>query len=277
MVEYVRLSEREAQEPAPRGPFEGVPPWLLYSIITWITSRLVEPDRWGELQWDAEGLRRLERNVRISPGLPFEPSSAGRDLIGRIESGVDELALDVLDFLVGFAGTHNCVELDAVLEEGGSVWHVGNVSGGRPGLVRRVPESLQSAADEAMTGGQQHHKYLRKAWGEAYGRSPAPDTAFKDAARAVEAVSIPVVQPPQTAPTLGLVIAEMRDHPEDFATRLTPSPPPPTSSAPPLDSVVVVREMLQLLWKSQWDRHGVKDSVPLTVSQEEAEDALAGC
>ena len=84
-----------------------------------------------------------------------------------------------------------------------------------------------------------------------------------------EAVSIPIVTPSQARATLGSVIAELREHPEKFATRLTPSGDEP-------DGVTVVREMMQLLWKSQWDRHGVDDtSVPLTVSQEEAEDALS--
>ena len=118
-----------------------------------------------------------------------------------------------------------------------------------------------------MAGDAQHHRYLRKAWGAAYGRNPQPDTAYRDAVRAVEAAAIPVVRPSRSPPTLGLVIAEIRDHPKHFATRLNPSPP--------LEPIEAVRQMLSLLWKSQWDRHGVDDDVPLTVSQQEAEDALA--
>ena len=63
------------------------------------------------------------------------------------------------------------------------------------------------------------------------------------------------------------MIAEIRDCPDQFTTRLNPSSP--------LGSMDVVRQMLSLLWKSQWDRHGVDDDAPLTVSQQEAEDALA--
>ena len=122
-----------------------------------------------------------------------------------------------------------------------------------------------------MAGDGQHHRYLRKARGAAYGRNPQPGTAYRDAVRAVEAAGIPVICPSQSL-TLGQMIARLKDQSEHFATRLSPEPPPP---AKPLDSVAVVRQMMELLWKSQWDRHGVDDDVPLTVSQAEAEDALA--
>ena len=118
-----------------------------------------------------------------------------------------------------------------------------------------------------MVGDAQHHRYLRKAWGATYGRNPQPDTAYRDAVRAVEAAAIPIVRPSRSPPTLGLVITELHDRPERFATRLNPSPP--------LEPIETVRQMLSLLWKSQRDRHGVDDDVPLTVSQQEAEDALA--
>ena len=68
------------------------------------------------------------------------------------------------------------------------------------------------------------------------------------------------------------MISRLRDQSGQFATRLNPKPPPPAKS---LDSVAVVCQMMELLWKSEWDRHGVDDDIPLSVSQQEAEDALA--
>ena len=210
----------------------------------------------------------------MSPALPVDAQSAGKNLVERVRNGWEALTLDVIDFLAGTADDDEQATLDTLLREGGSVWRVGETTEGRRGLVRRVADSLQATADQAMSGGKQHHKHLRKAWGAAYGRNPSPGEAYKDAVCAVEAVSIPVVQPSKKPETLGLVIRELIDNPSKFDTRLRPSPPT-SPSAPPLEGVGVVRDMMQLLWKSQWDRHGVQASVPLTVSQDEAEDALS--
>ena len=177
------------------------------------------------------------------------------------------MILNLIDYLLGKAAEENHNEMDTILKDGNSAWKVGYTSNELVGLVRRVDAFSQAAADQAMAGDAQRHRYLREAWGAAYGRNPHPGTAYRDAVRAVEAAAIPVVRPSQSPPTLGLVIAKLRDHPQEFATRLNPSPP--------LEPMDVVRQMLSLLWKSQWDRHGVDDDAPLTVSQQEAEAALA--
>lgn len=176
------------------------------------------------------------------------------------------MILNLIDYLLRQSSEEHRNEMDAILKDGESAWRIGPING-VVGLVPRVEPSFRTAADQAMTGDAQHHRYLRRAWGAAYKRNPQPDTAYRDAVRAVEAAAIPVVRPSRSPPTLGLVIAEFRDHPKQFATRLNPSPPS--------EPIETVRQMLSLLWKSQRDRHGVDDDVPLTISQQEAEDALA--
>ena len=272
MTDYQPLSEREKPESDRAGLAEGVPPWLRSSLAAWIMHPLEEADK-RNTSGVGGVLQEIERNARIQPALNFSGSFpdiyAKTDLENRVKSGDEDMTLNVLDYIVGESPSSMAEQLANILHQGGSVWTIGSTPSGCLGLIRRVDATMQQAADQAMSGGQQHHKYLRKAWGEAYGRNPSPDSAYTDAVKAVEAVSIPVVRPLKKPETLGLVIVELRDHPEKFATRLVPSSSPP-------DSVTVVREMLQLLWKSQWDRHGVDDtSVPLTVTQEEAEDALS--
>ena len=275
MSDYIPLSVREGWEPEKAGPFEGVPPWLRSSIVAWVRERLQT-----ELEWSDRRVQRVERALRFDPPLAKKAVymgnvlianrrlHEGEDLIGRISDQRNEvLTLNVLDFLLKKSNSRERDELNLILREGGSVWSVGTIVSEEMGLVRRVEPSFQGAADQAMAGDAQHHRYLRRAWGAAYGRNPQPDTAYRDAVRAVEAAAIPVVRPSRSPLTLGLVIAEIRDHPKQFATRLNPSPP--------LEPIEAVRQMLSLLWKSQWDRHGVDDDVPLTVSQQEAEDALA--
>lgn len=279
MSDYIPLSERGKPEAERAGPVEGVPEWLRSSLVGWVRRQL-----WTDNGWDTDRLQEVERNVRIVPQLVKKNAMLGRlpisnkfmheadDLISRItEEGNDDLVLEVLNFLVGKASTNEYKKLDAYLWEGGSIWSVGAVDPDRFGLVRRVDTSFQDAADQAMTGDDQHHRYLQKAWSAAYGRNPQPGTAYRDAVRAVEAASIPVICPSQSL-TLGQMIPRLKDQSEQFATRLRPDPPPPAKS---LDSVAVVCQMMELLWKSEWDRHGVDDNIPLSVSQEEAEDALA--
>ncbi|MXZ89818.1 MAG: hypothetical protein F4Z07_13420 [Dehalococcoidia bacterium] len=268
--DYLPLSEREKPEADRVGLADGVPPWLRSSIAAWVDVPL-EAAYKRSSQHLGDLVREIERNARVSPGLNFSGSfpeyGARTDLRNRILNGTEETTLNVVDYLVRVIYPNARNKMEAILQEGGSAWGVGIRGDGKYGLVKRVPAALQDLANQATGGAQQHHKYLRKAWGEAYGREPSPDTAYKDAVRAVEAVSIPIVTPSQSRATLGSVIAELRDNGEDYATRLSPSAEP--------DSVTVVREMLQLLWKSQWDRHGVEDDIPLTVSQKEAEDALS--
>lgn len=278
MSDYVPLSERGRPEAERAGPFEGVPEWLRSSIAVWVKKQL-----WTGSEWNDSLVLEVERNVRISPPLGMKQGGSGWELERRMLNGrTDDMTLDVLDFLVRrdhlkerefydrIPVKSKPIQrdtLNSILREGGSVWGVGTTASGDAGLVRRVDASFQDAADQAMVGDAQHHRYLRKAWGATYGRNPQPDTAYRDAVRAVEAAAIPIVRPSRSPPTLGLVITELHDRPERFATRLNPSPP--------LEPIETVRQMLSLLWKSQRDRHGVDDDVPLTVSQQEAEDALA--
>ena len=278
------LSEREKPSSERPGLYEGVPDWVRSSLVDWVDRELgyeykanfvityLTEEMYRRISGElSDRVQGIERRVRITPPLncdgDFPGITAMNDLRSRVRTGPEELVLDIIDDLVGDSSCQHADELGQILQEAGSVWRVGTSSGWR-GLVRRVDPVTQATSEQAMDGGEQHHRYLQKAWAEAYGRSPSPDTAYRDAVRAVEAVSIPLVTPSQSRATLGSAIAQLRDNPESYATRLTPSEAEP-------DSVTVVREVMQLLWKSQWDRHGVDDtSIPLTVTQEEAEDAL---
>ena len=269
MSDYIPLSEREKPEAERADPSEGVPLWLRPSIADWVEDQMK-----SDSGWDYAAVRKAERSVQIVPPLVKKPtrvwfvnSHEGDDLLERIRGqGNDKMILNLIDYLLRESSEEHRNEMDEILKDGKSAWGIGPING-MVGLVRRMEPSFRTTANQAMAGDAQHHRYLQKAWGAAYGRNPQPDTAYSDAVRAVEAAAIPVVRPSRSPPTLGLVIAEIRDHPKQFATRLNPSPP--------LEPIEAVRQMLSLLWKSQWDRHGVDDDVPLTVSQQEAEDALA--
>ncbi|MGH8984178.1 MAG: hypothetical protein ACRDY6_09945 [Acidimicrobiia bacterium] len=158
--------------------------------------------------------------------------------------------------------------LERILAEGGSAWRLAVYSSPpRGGLERRVDEAVTTAARETMSASGRAGQYLAQAWNEAYGRDPSPGEAYRHAVRAVEVAAIPVVIPNDGSATLGKVITAMRDAPQKWSATLSPSDGS--------DPVEVVRGMCELLWRSQWDRHGVPDaSVPFDVSSEEAEAAV---
>jgi hypothetical protein len=158
----------------------------------------------------------------------------------------------------------NLQRLARSLEQGGSAWRVARYPNREHAcLERRVNMTIAGAAREAMSVSGRAGEHLAKAWNETYGRQPSPGEAYRHAVLAVEVAAIPVVIPNDGSATLGKVITAMHDAASKWSVALSPSDGS--------DPVEVARRMCELLWRSQWDRHGVPDeSVPLEVSPEEA-------
>lgn len=103
---------------------------------------------------------------------------------------------------------------------------------------------------------------MTTAWNRLEGRNPDPSGAYREAIRAIECVAKPVITPNDSLATLGKMIGAMRSNPKKWTFVLG------TDAGP-------VADMAALVWKSQLDRHGTDDeSVPLNVSQEEADAAV---
>jgi hypothetical protein len=132
--------------------------------------------------------------------------------------------------------------------------------------MRRVDVTVTAAAKAVMSASGRAGQHLAKAWMEVYGRHPDASTAYLEAVRAVEAIGSPVVSPKHPAPTLGTMIADMKNAPAKWTVALKPKAG---------DPVLMIRETMELLWTAELDRHGTADAkVPLHVSSQEAEAAL---
>ena len=84
----------------------------------------------------------------------------------------------------------------------------------------------------------------------------------------MEAAYAPITSPKNELATLGTIIADINNKPSKFSVRL--------QADEPVANVERLAGMLQMLWKSQFDRHGTPDEdVPLNVSIDEARDAVA--
>ena len=176
--------------------------------------------------------------------------------------------LDVIDRIL-YRGVHEAqrTELDHILSQGGSLWRATE-----RGLERRVEAELQSAADSVFDKKERYAQYLREAWQKAWGLNPDASGAYWDSARAVEAAYKPIVSPDNKTTTLGTIIRDVSNKPTKFRVRLQIMIQPGDGS----DNVKRIVAMLELLWKSEFDRHSSDDeTVPLNVSIEEAQDAVA--
>jgi hypothetical protein len=209
-------------------------------------------------------LHDIEVNCWIE--LPFGRGFAKGDSLLAMATSDPNQFMVVVDYLLSRQYAGQAVkDLEGMLLSGGSTYRV--ISTNRPfRLERRVDASLQAVADAALTRGDRPGELLRSAWVHAFGVRPVPGHAFREAIRAVEAAAKPVVTPSDQKTTLGRIIGQLRATPADFDVVLRPT------EGSPVEHLI---EMLLLLWRSEFDRHGSDDeTVPIEVSQSQAEAAV---
>lgn len=243
---------------------EGVPPWLASSLAAWIRDVVLESP--GA---PAEKLRLVERRLRWQ--INWDTANYDSPMKALFDAAADETGLlkltdFCLAYLVRLRGPAVARTLESLLVQGGSAWTVGERAGSL-GLVRRVPEGVQEAA-EAMFSRGDAGRLLLRAWGQVFGMNPNPSEAYRLAVKAVEAACIPVVSPTNDRATLGTVVAQMEQQgdwslPFDREDERARSP-------------IVLVAMMRMLWHGQHDRHAGGNDLPLSVSQPAAETAVAG-
>lgn len=249
-------------------PRTGIPDSLFPSVRAWLLGVLQKDSPYG-LVANIRLLQRIERVLdRPLAGMGRNPSDAV--LQGLIEecNRDREYCLSVLDFLISRGGLARwqVAELRETLEEARTLWQIVGDTGSYR-LQRIVGPELEAAHDQVMGVGGRPADYLRRAWAQVFGRHPAADGAYRDSIRAIEAAAIAVVSPADKQATLGKIIGELRSNKSKFEVLLHP--------ANGFDGVGAIIAEMDLLWKSQFDRHGTPDDdVPLNVSLEEAEVAV---
>ncbi len=242
-------------------------PWLRDSLWDWVSA--VVGHRYGVSRTNTNGywglksdlLRQLERSLEMDVGwLSGTPKSALEAFRITVYRNPERF-LDAVEWLsVHRADQSRRAGLAALLAESGSRWQVG----GDGYLLERVTAAVQNVADLTFAAGVAGG-LLQHAWAAAFARTPHPSDAYRQAVRAVEAASKDIVLPQAPAPTLGTIIAALRDGAGKFTfTFVVDSKVEPK---------VVLVAMLQMLWTNQYDRH-VNDATPLHVSQQEAEAAV---
>lgn len=247
---------------------EDIPPWIISPLREWFEQEFTHTVRRSNGTVGAEWWKSRMQEYDMASRSTFadDLAAGGPQWIfdHRLHSAEMLRMLDWLAFDNAARGRTSNDRLEEILRSGGSAWKVGERQG-VPGLERRVPAGVQTAAEAAMAIPGTAGALLSHAWHAAYGINPDYEKAYAKSIKAVEAAAIPVVSPANTSATLGTVIAQMRsqgnwslDVTREHGTHSTQQ---------------VVLGMAQALWTGQNDRHaGQPGYTPST--QAEAEMAI---
>ncbi|RYB95119.1 hypothetical protein EUA93_12655 [Nocardioides oleivorans] len=255
---------------------DGVPAWMESAYWAWVRVSLTVFETYRDGSGRVPMLRvlpaeRMCQRLRIPlPNLrtPSVDLSTGKKQLSTAMSVLQQHAapLQIADYLLAHGEATEPEALEGLLDRSKSAWTVGTRSG-RPGLVRRVPEGVQTAADAVMQRPGQAGVRLARAWEELYGLDPNPSEAYRLAILAVEDAAVPEVSPANARATLGTVLAQMESQ-GDWSLPMDRE----HDNAPSRDVVVA---MARMLWHGQHDRHGGQPSAPGNVSEAEARVAVS--
>lgn len=251
---------------------EDIPNWLKTSLWNWINCEFTGRSSGNTNSIPvirAELLRKCERVLHINIGWNSDETFRVGEALASLKYAYRNRSdLDVwrlVDFCLATNYRPNAASLQAILIEAGAAYAVGT-RGGRPGLVKRMPDGVVDAANATFQHGNAGQR-LATAWEAAFGVDPDPEAAYSRAIKAVEDAAIPVVSPNNASATLGTVIAAMRSGGKYSLPNLREHKDAPTHD--------VLLSMMQMLWTGQHDRHGGPSAVPVpNVTQAEAEAAV---
>lgn len=214
---------------------------------------------------DRDLVRQVGRRCRLVLTFSGHDLDSGMEAIRR-DAEAQSAELRMADCLLSIQTNENpAASLNTILEESGSLWKVGKRSG-VSGLVRRVPEGVQSAVDNAVFTGGHAGVRLGQAWEASFGIAPNPSQAYSLAVKAVEDAAIPVVSPNDTTATLGKINSQMRNT-GDWSLPMQREDEYATTSA-------TLLSLMKMLWAGQADRHGGHHDPSLVITQEAAEIAV---
>jgi hypothetical protein len=247
---------------------DGVPKWMAKSLRAWQLEFLLalfeDPDT------AVSRLHKLEHQLRTEVKVPDNVASYG--LADAVISQFiwDDKELVLTDYLLSLANidklggwehiqkeiqreNHLFGRLETTLKEAGSKWTLGMRTAGKLGLVQRLPEGVQTTADETMRSSGHAGRRLSEAWGAAFGIEPDPAKAYGLAVKAVEDAALPKVPlKPNDHRTLGSVIRVLNSANHDAADWTLKFQREDKFYSNGQTLVV----MLKTLWSGQTDRHG---------------------
>lgn len=253
MSEFIPFDTTDDMLRARRVLRDGVPSSMRPSLVGWIANRVVNDHRMARM----ELLRAAENNCDLDLGLgTITHAVLGEAAVQRIAALPDRDLLMVTHYLLSQINprkVHNpefyVTPLRQVLTEGRSRWTVGTKVDGIYGLVARVPEGVQQAAEALMDADDVPGRLLARAWSAVHDLDPADSAAYSFAVRAVEAAALPVLGLTKDTATIGDVVRAIER--KDATWRL-----PFKREHTEYPSREVLLAMLKSLYRGHRDRHG---------------------
>lgn len=244
---------------------DGVPEWMQRSIDAWIRTQIERGSGYVIGYPNVDSIRRLERLLRIGLIGTDQISRMFPSMFSRLNAD-ENLKLDVVDGILQVIVTSpdEIRALEQILEQSGSKWKTVRTEEGAYRLEERVDASVTEAMENLAEQEGDTSSYMKRAWNDAFGRNPNPSSAYSNTIKAIEAASWPTVTPSNSHATLGTMIRELTDHPENFQVAINER-----TTNRGIDSI---RQDMSLVWEGQTDRHGTSN--PVAPSQEAAEQAI---
>ena len=244
---------------------DGVADAMREQLIEWICPHITQTSFSGQHLTQGVGLGiRSDIGVDLGERVGYYVEFAA--LLTTLRALSPLMLLRLVDYIAASGDTYADPayapdDLIEVLSRNGSKW-TARWDGDAWRLQEVVPDGVQVAVEsqfDAARGGV----LLRRAWGLAYGVDPNGSEAYRMAVKAVEASAIPVIQPNDLSPTMGTVIARVRD--QGWTV------PFHENRGYEGNSHEALLRLMQTLWQGQHDRHGAG-----SVTVDEARAALLG-
>jgi hypothetical protein len=246
---------------------EGIPEWMRPSIERFIAQRITGHDvavLGNPQNANMHTVNAIERYLQVQ----LEQSSlvsTYRYVMQYISD--DEQCLDVVEAILATDGQVKYLLsfLNNILTSSGSKWMAVLQGTGQATLEERVSESAQNSLAMAMKESDATtQQFLKTAWSNAFGRAPNPSNAYSSSVKAIEAVAWPVITPNDNKATLGTMLGELRSNISKWETA--------TNDKSADQGITAVKDVMQLIWDGQTDRHGTAQ--PTAPSQDAAEQAV---
>lgn len=268
-MSYVPLTQRDRPDPAFSGPHEGVPPWLLQPVKTYV----LEAGQFGGYE-ARDTLKRFEAAAHVEQ--PIAGARYLTEAVGKKVAQDPDYALNLTDYLLRTSNNDAWraeMQLTRALIDGGSAWRIVDHASGRHKLERAEPVNTSEAIQDLRSLNERVGSKLETARSAIYGRNPNPDAGYQLAVEAVEIAAHPVVTPKNPDATLGSVNAALKQAPAGkFAFVLDGKP------EGALEAGDVVLPVTEALWRTQ-RRHGTDTRAAVTHAQAQAAyiAAVAAC
>lgn len=235
-------------------PFDDVPEHIRQPLWEWVEHHLnQEPNL----------MPHAAMTLRVSIPGAAEPDWKRLSALRHLCSDPG-FTLDLVEYILEHAGNPASDYLERLLIMGNSAYAVrADDHGLELRTVPAVRDHIQKVVS-AATGSAGDH--LATAWNSAFSRSPDPSKAYSEAIKAAEAALAPRVTPQNHRQTLGTMIRDVANAPQNFTFAI--------GNGDRSDGVGMVLAMMRQLWEGQTSRHGGVNPTR-TETIEEAQAAIS--